>query len=131
MKNPAKPNLTSVRKKTVKLGLDGAGYVIWICTDSRKCKCVKADLMRESLKYLRRKAKRFRKDHGISVRVFSSECMDVCRGGPILAVMPDGVWYGGCDPQVIDQIFDKHLLRGDRVESHVIAVSSSPTDGRG
>lgn len=128
MKNLAKPNLTTARKKAAKLGLDGAGYVIWICTDGRKCKCVHVELMKRSLKHLRKKSKLFRKQHGISVRVFASECMDICRGGPIVAIMPDGVWYGSCSPEVIDQIFEEHLLGGKPLESHLIAVTNQSDD---
>ena len=31
-------------------------------------------------------------------------CFGICKGGPIVAVMPDGTWYGRCTPEVIEPV---------------------------
>lgn len=48
-------------------------------------------------------------------------CLRICRGGPILVVYPEGTWYRGASPQVIDRILEEHLLQGRVVEEFVFA----------
>ena len=48
-------------------------------------------------------------------------CFDVCKGGPILLVYPDGVWYGAASPEQLDRIVDEHLLGGQVVEELVLS----------
>ena len=54
-------------------------------------------------------------------RVKRSEtpCLGVCAGGPILAVYPDGVWYGQVSPALLERIVVEHLKGGRIVESAV------------
>ena len=107
-------------EKASKLGLDRIERSLWMCDDRDEADCASADSMRRSIRHLRRVCKRLR-GMGVQVRVFPTRCIDLCRGGPIVAVMPDGIWYGGCTPDVIDRIVDEHLLGGQVVQSNVIA----------
>jgi (2Fe-2S) ferredoxin len=50
------------------------------------------------------------------VRVNKSGCLDRCAGGPVAVVYPEGVWYTFVDDSDVDEIVDKHLLRGEVVE---------------
>jgi (2Fe-2S) ferredoxin len=46
-------------------------------------------------------------------------CLGVCAGGPIVVVYPDGVWYAGVTPALLDRIVTEHLRDGKVVEDAV------------
>jgi (2Fe-2S) ferredoxin len=46
-------------------------------------------------------------------------CLGVCAGGPIVVVYPEGVWYAGVTPQLLERIVVEHLRDGRVVEEAV------------
>lgn len=46
-------------------------------------------------------------------------CLGVCAGGPIVVVYPDGIWYGGVTPSLLERIVVEHLRDGRVVEEAV------------
>jgi (2Fe-2S) ferredoxin len=46
-------------------------------------------------------------------------CLGVCMGGPIVVVYPEGVWYAGVTPSLLERIVVEHLKRGKVVEEAV------------
>lgn len=46
-------------------------------------------------------------------------CFAACRGGPVLCVQPDGVWYYNVTPRNLDRIIAEHLVAGRPVEELV------------
>jgi (2Fe-2S) ferredoxin len=46
-------------------------------------------------------------------------CLGVCSGGPIVVVYPEGIWYGGVTPQLLERIVVEHLRDGKIVEEAV------------
>ena len=50
------------------------------------------------------------------VRVNQCGCLDRCEQGPVLVVYPEAVWYTYVDREDIDEIIDRHFLRGEIVE---------------
>jgi len=46
-------------------------------------------------------------------------CLGVCAGGPIVVVYPDGVWYAGVTPKLMERIVVEHLRDGRVVEPAV------------
>jgi (2Fe-2S) ferredoxin len=57
-------------------------------------------------------------------------CLGVCEGGPIVVVYPEGVWYAGVTPQLLERIVVEHLKGGHVVEEAVFH-RIVPVDGSG
>ncbi len=43
-------------------------------------------------------------------------CFAACRGGPILCVQPDGIWYYNITPENLQRVVREHLVGGRPVE---------------
>ena len=56
-------------------------------------------------------------------------CLGVCAGGPIVVVYPDGIWYAGVTPALLERIVVEHLVNG-RVVEEAVFHRLSPTHDR-
>ena len=77
-----------------------------ICADHREAGCASASQLKASWKHLRRAAKGAGKA-GVTIAAIPTQCVDVCRLGPLLMVTRTGeppVWYGAADEDAIDAI---------------------------
>ena len=54
------------------------------------------------------------------VRINKAGCLDRCQEGPILVVYPEAVWYTYVDRDDIDEIIDRHIVKGEIVERLLI-----------
>ncbi len=57
------------------------------------------------------------KEAGIAnTRINQSGCMERCEMGPTMVIYPEAVWYTYRNKDDIDEIIQKHMIEGGRVE---------------
>src|SRR5688572_24746354 len=82
------------------------------CSNERKGRALYAQLaqllQREDLLFGPRRVKRS-----------EAPCLGVCAGGPIVAVYPEGIWYAGVTPELLERIVVEHLRDGREVSEAV------------
>ena len=64
--------------------------------------------------YMRARAKKM--DLKTRIRINRSGCLDRCELGPTMVIYPEGVWYTYRTREDIDEILERHIVRGGRVE---------------
>ncbi|MBF0438140.1 MAG: (2Fe-2S) ferredoxin domain-containing protein [Magnetococcales bacterium] len=51
-----------------------------------------------------------------NVRINQSGCLDRCELGPVMVIYPQGVWYHYRNQADVDEIIDRQIIGGQRVE---------------
>lgn len=75
-----------------------------------------------TLRVFRKRAKVLQ-TQGHSVYCTPVECLQFCKGGPLVVVYPEGTWYHSVSPSVAEQIAESHLKNGIPVDDHVITAN--------
>lgn len=116
---------TTAANKANKLGFNDPACTIVICSDEKAANCAKASQMKSRLKYLRRRAKELKRERGVRLAIIPSKCLKICKFGPIVGTFPDGVWYGACDEEVLEQIIAAQI-DGEKPPRHNIIAEPNP-----
>lgn len=49
-------------------------------------------------------------------RINTAGCLDRCELGPVIVIYPDETWYTYVDHDDLDEIIDRHLVKGEIVD---------------
>lgn len=90
---------------------------VFFCVNHRAdgARCCAAHRAAEFRDYAKRRLKEMGLHGAGQTRINQSGCLDRCAQGPALVVYPEGVWYRYRGRDDIDEIIERHLVRGEIV----------------
>jgi (2Fe-2S) ferredoxin len=93
-------------------------YHIFVCENVREENHPKGSCGQKGSKNIRSLLKQRIEELGLKTRVRanSAGCLDTCALGPSVVIYPQGIWYGRVSEHDVEEIIQKHILRGEIID---------------
>ncbi len=111
-------NLDGARAEAERRGVGSYGRHVFICTGPDCCTPEEGAAAWTRLKSA--VAALNARGEGPPIYRTKVGCLRICQDGPTAVIYPEGTWYAGLTPEVLDHVIATDLGRGERVDDQVI-----------
>ena len=91
---------------------------VFFCTNQREdsSQCCQQYGAQQARDYVKNRCKALGIHTAGKVRINTAGCLDRCSQGPVMVIYPEAVWYSYVDQDDLDEIIERHLLKGEIVD---------------